>query len=222
MSAGVLPTLAKKTQGWGNLGGEGAAKTTRKGGPAPQVVGNGRRIVNIKKVGVTLFTVLIFWTETLESKGFYPSEQRHFSAEDISVEKPVPIPDSVLTILREDEMVRIALANESIAAENIPLSWFSASAIQLSSPKNVDIVVMGEGSLHGSNVTTFWVFCATPHGYKLVLTAPAHDLIVKSTRWKGHRDIELTSMTAVQTSTVLFRFDGERYTKRTVRSKPIQ
>ena len=141
-----------------------------------QVADNGRRIMNLKKIAFTLLGVLIFWTETVESKISDPSVQLHFSAEDARVEKSVPIPDDVLAILREDEIVRIALANESISPKTTPLSWFSASAVHLSTDKNVDLIVVGEGSLHGSNVTTFWVFCTTASGYKLVLTAPAHDL----------------------------------------------
>jgi hypothetical protein len=70
---------------------------------------------------------------------------------------------------------------------------------------------MGVGPLRGANVVTFWVFCATAHGYDLVLTAPAHDLIVKSARWKGHYNIALMSASARQVSTIVYRFDGKRY-----------
>jgi hypothetical protein len=177
--------------------------------------------MGIKIVSI-LLVVFSFWTKAGASEEPHPSAQTHFSAEDSSVKRPVPIPNSVLTVLREDEAVRIALANEGIGAGNIPLSWFSASAIHLSDSKHLDLIVMGEGVLRGSNVTTFWVFCAAPSGYKLVLTAPAHDLIVKNARWKGRRNIELTSMTAVQASTVLLRFNGERYVKHTATSKVIQ
>jgi hypothetical protein len=168
--------------------------------------------MNIKRTAVAPLTVLILCSAGIaEGKSPHSSTQLHFSAEDARVEKPVPIPESVLAVLRTDEMVRVALANENISAEKIPLSWFSASAIHLSSSERAGLVVMAEGPLHGSNVTTFWVFCATARGYKLVLTGLAHDLTVKNTRWKEHRDIVLASMTAAQISTVSFRFEGERY-----------
>jgi hypothetical protein len=180
-----------------------------------------RGIVGIKIVFI-LLVVFSFWTESLAGEGSHPSAQTHFSAEDSSVRQPVAIPNSVLTVLREDEAVRIALANDGISAGNLPRSWLSASATHLSNSKELDLVVMGEGALRGTNITTFWVFCATAGGYNLVLTAPAHDLIVKNARSNGHRDIELISMTAVQVSRVLLRFNGERYVKRTATSEAIQ
>jgi len=158
---------------------------------------------------------------TLE-KAAQPSDQRHFSAEEDGVKKPVPIPEAVLAILRKDEKVRNVLEADNIPAEKIPISWFSASAIHLSRPEQTDLVVMEVGPLRGANVITFWIFSATTHGYRLVLMAPAHDLIVKNTRWKGYREIELVSMTALEISTVLVRFDGERYKKYKARSEHIR
>jgi stringent starvation protein B len=152
----------------------------------------------------------------------HPSEQVHFSAEDSGVKHPVSIPKDVMAILERDEMVLTALENENIPAEKVPLSWFSASTIHLSSPHQVDLVVMAVGSLRGANVTTFWVFCSTPRGYKLVLEAAEHDMVVLNTRWKGHRDIELVYMTARDISTVLCRFDGKVYTGYKTKSEHIQ
>jgi hypothetical protein len=141
----------------------------------------------------------------------HPSEQVVFSAEESEVEKPVALPHDVLATLAQDEMVRNVLEDEGMLPEKIPPSWFSASEIHLSNSRDADIVVVANPPLAGGNVTTFWVFCATAHGYKLVLLAPAHTLRVKNTRRRGHRDIELTSATAVEVSTVLCRFDGEKY-----------
>jgi len=173
----------------------------------------------------SIFTLLTFLvlcsTLTLEGKGPGSSEQRHFSAEEPDVKNPIAIPRSVLAILRQDEMVLNALQYQDIPGEKIPPSWFLASAIHLK-PGEADLIVVGKEPLAGANVVTFWVFCSTDHGYKLVLTAPAHDLIVKNTRWKGHRDIELSSESAVQFSSVLCRFDGERYTPYKTKSEPIR
>jgi hypothetical protein len=181
------------------------------------------RIMHIKVTGVFLLTFLVICSEaSTETKGSHPGEQLRFSAEATSVKRPVPIPQDVLAILRKDEEVRDGLKDEGIPAEQIPLSWFSASAIHLSNPNRVDLVVMGQGPLRGANVITFWVFRATTRGYELVLTAPAHDLIVSNTRWKGYRDIELVSMTARQISTVLLRFDGKTYREHKSMSEPIR
>lgn len=152
----------------------------------------------------------------------HETPQTQFSAEEAGVKQPVAIPGDVMAILRQDENVRNILESKNILPENLPSSWFSASAIHLSSTSRTDLVVVGESPLAGANVVTFWVFCATAHGYRLVLTAPAHDLEVTSTRWKGYRDIELISLTAVQISRVICRFDGKRYRAYKSTSEPIQ
>ena len=98
-------------------------------------------------------------------------EQLRFSAEDAGVLKPVPIPEGVLVILRKDEQVQHLLEHEKIAPEKLPPSWFSASAIHLTRTRRVDLIVVGRPPIIGANNATFWVFRATSHGYRLVLTA---------------------------------------------------
>jgi hypothetical protein len=139
------------------------------------------------------------------------SEQTEFSTEDEAVKNPVPIPEDVLAILGADLMVRDVMKNGDLPVEKPPLSWFSASCIHLADPRENDLVVMGQGQLRGANVITFWVFRSAANGHVLVLTAPAHDLIVKTMRWKGLREIEMLAATAAQVHTVLFRFDGREY-----------
>jgi hypothetical protein len=149
-------------------------------------------------------------------------EQSEFSAEDTAARKPVALPEDVLSILKKDKTVQSVLLDQNIQPENLPGSWFSASAIHLSRPNATDLVVVAEPPLAGANVTLFWVFCASGDTYDLVLTAPAHDLVVKHTRWKAHREIELVSATAVQISTVLCRFDGKQYTEYLSKLKPVR
>lgn len=156
-----------------------------------------------------------------QAKHSYPPEQRKFSAEDLRV-KRVKIPPEVLALLKKDETVQIMMENDELPVDKLPPSWFSASAIHLSNAKRTDLVVVGVGPILGANVTTFWVFCATDHGYELVMEAPAHDLVVKNTRWKGYRDIELLSATAVQVSTVWLRFNGKQYVRYKAKSEMIR
>jgi hypothetical protein len=180
------------------------------------------RIVNIRR-SVTLFAFLVMWGILLaESKTSHRAEQLHFSAESSAVKYPVAISEDMMAILRKDEMVRNVAENENIRAEKIPVSWFSASAIHLNGPLEMDFVVMAGDALGGGNTSTFWVFRAIGRRYELILTAPAHDLTIRNTRWKGYRDIELTSMSAVRISHVLCRFDGERYSKYKIRSEEIR
>jgi hypothetical protein len=148
-------------------------------------------------------------------------EQSEFSAEDAGVKNPVAVPDDVLAILRKDKTVLGILEGQHLQPTNLPPSWFSASAIHLSTSKRADLVVVGEPPVTGGNVTIFWVIRVTADGHELVLTAPAHDLIVRNRRWKGYREIELVSMTAVQISNVLCRFDGSQYAQFQSKSRPI-
>ena len=151
-----------------------------------------------------------------------PRQQLHFSAEDEGVTHPVVIPSDVLDTLKKDEMIRNILESENISADKIPLSWFSASTIHLSNSRQADLVVMAMGPLAGGNVVTFWVYRTTANGHELVLKAPAHDLVIKNTWGKGYRDIELISMSAVQLSTVLCRFDGKRYVRYRTKSEHLR
>lgn len=139
------------------------------------------------------------------------SEQMQFSAGDESVQRPVSIPRDVSAILARDEWVQDALESQKVPARELPASWFAASVIHLAGPDEIDLVVIAKGPLVGANVTTFWVFRSTPHGYRTILNGPALGLTVLHTRWKGYREIELTSATAVQVDTVLLRWDGSKY-----------
>ena len=178
--------------------------------------------MKIRKVGVAFINVLVLFSAGFAWEQSHSNEQRHFSAEAGDTRAPKPLPQSVFTILKKDEHVRSVLEDQNIQPDRVPLSWFSAATVHLSNPKKADFVVMGEGPLRGANVVTFWVFQSTAHGYRLVLTAPAHDLIVKSTRCKGYDDIALISATARQTSTILYRFNGERYTEYKSESEAIK
>ncbi len=178
--------------------------------------------MSIKKTTIAAFILLIWGVGVAEEKSFDASTQLHFSAEEAGVEKPTPIPAEVLAILVRDNTVRLALEDESLSSERIPPSWFSASGIHLHHHNQVDLIVLAEGPLRGANVTTFWVFCATDRGYVLALAASAHDLTLKNSRSHGYRDLEIASMTAVQISTVLFRFNGERYAEYAAKSQAIR
>jgi hypothetical protein len=140
-------------------------------------------------------------------------EQTHFSAEDEAVKHPVIIPGDVLALLRQDGMVKDELEARQIPAGALPAPWFSASSIHLGGPQEKDLVVEAQGQLRGANVIMFWVFQPMPSGYKLVLKADGHDLIVRKKRLLGYRVIEISAETAEVFTSVLFRWDGSKYLK---------
>jgi hypothetical protein len=151
------------------------------------------------------FTAVPLLTQTLGL------EQTEFSAEDEAARKPAKIPDDVLALLRQDDRVKSALEDGKIPPGELPIPWFSASAIHLSGPGEPDFIVAGQGPLKGEVVEGFWIFCHTEHGYKLALKAPAHNLVVTETYWNGYREIELSTEVANVLTSVFFRWDGKKY-----------
>jgi hypothetical protein len=171
------------------------------------------KIMNSRKTSLVLMAVLISCSAAIaQRKASHPSEQTHFSAEDSGVHNPVPLPDDVLAILKEDEGVRNMLESDNIPADKIPLSWFAASVIHLHAPEEKDMVVEAQDELRGANTNRFWIFRPTARGYELILDTMGHDLLVKKKRSKGYRDIELLAVIALKPVSVLYRFDGKQYT----------
>jgi hypothetical protein len=150
------------------------------------------------------------------------SEQADFSAEDAGVRTPVPIPADVMDALRSERDVQKILESENIPKENLPAPWFAASSIHLGPQNEVDLVIVGQPPVAGSNVAPFWVFRSTSKGHELVLTAYVHDLIVTKKMSNGYREIKLLSATAVNVSRVLLRFDGSKYQEYRSKLEPIR
>jgi hypothetical protein len=138
-------------------------------------------------------------------------EQREFSAEDAAVNHPVALPADVEELLTRDERVRAVIENALPEIKRFPTRWFSASIVHLAGAREADLVVEGQGKLRGANVITFWVFRPTPRGHELILTAPAHDLIVEKKIQNGYKKLELVDMTAVIVHTAHWAFDGTQY-----------
>lgn len=95
------------------------------------------------------------------------------------------------------------LASQNLQADQLPCAWFAASEIHLDGSDKRDLVMIGKGMLQGANVTTLWVFAQRPQGLKVLLTLPAHDLLIKPTRTNGYRNIQAIMMTAGRS------FDGD-------------
>ena len=151
-----------------------------------------------------------------------PHEQTVFSAEDERVKRPVAIPKDVKALLSRDKVVQAQLENENISAEELPSSWFSASEIRLGKGKKPDVIIVANNPVAGANTTFFWIFRNVGTSHDLILTAQGHSLIVKNTRWNGHPEIELVSVTQQQSNSDLYRFDGDHYTRYKAASEKIQ
>ncbi|WP_433963965.1 hypothetical protein [Tunturiibacter gelidiferens] len=138
------------------------------------------------------------------------SSDLHFSAEDVDVKDAVPISDEIWSLLKEDIDVRDQLQRQNAPLKD-PKNWFSAAVVHLHKANEYDLVVQGEGPMMGANVTEFWVFAETKRGPKLVLKAPAHDLLLRNHVSNGYRIIEASAVTALRVSTLTYTFDGNHY-----------
>jgi hypothetical protein len=153
--------------------------------------------------------------------GVAAAEQRSFSAEDENVRRPIPLAPEIARILAKDPGVREIIKNQDLSPAELPPSWFLASEVHLNGPKEKDVLVIGQGPIQGANITAFWVLRPGPDGFELILNTYAHDLIVKDTRSRGYRDIQVMRATAVQVSTTLYKFDGGSYKVSTESSSRI-
>jgi len=155
------------------------------------------------------------------------SEQTGFNSEQeiLPVQRPVTLPKEALPALAEEAGVASCLENEQMARADLPASWFVGSAIHLSGPNELDLIVLPNlnletiqgprpvGCFIGANTGWFWVLRRTKAGYRLVATIGAHHIAVSRHRTKGLRDI--TSGTIQQAGAsvfeVVYQFDGDKY-----------
>jgi hypothetical protein len=157
--------------------------------------------MGFRRISACVIAVVIFASPSLHAQA---KEQTAFNADDKGVKNPVTIPADVLEALKSDSFAADAFREE------VPSSCFSASAIRLG-PRVDDLIVEAAGALRGANVNMFWVFLTTPNGHRLVLKAPAHDLIVENPRTHEYRDITMRSATGGTVTSDDMRFNGKQY-----------
>ena len=140
-------------------------------------------------------------------------EQLVFRAEDKAVDHPVPLPRDVFDILVRAGVVPPHFEDgRAVTPENVPPSWFSASIVHLAGRKEKDLLVMGIGGIREGNVTSFWIFRPEAKTFQLLLAGSvALRLEIKETRSHGYRDIDITSLGAVDEMTSHLRYRDGSY-----------
>jgi hypothetical protein len=88
---------------------------------------------------------------------------------------------------------------------------FLASEVTLGGNGEKAYVVRGDGPLRSVDAPVFWIFAQTAHGLKLVLRAPADELILRKTHTFGHKDIDVLQGDSEPLLKTTFRFDGKQY-----------
>jgi hypothetical protein len=150
-------------------------------------------------------------------------EQIHFSVED-KLERPIVLPEVVVDLLMNDEIVvrSESCVKKTAALGQTPSSLFLASKVHLDGTDQSDFVILGTGCLLGANIAPFWIVRRTSDGFRIILSWVSHDLDILSTRTNGYHDVRLSSLTAKTVSTVVCKFDGQKYepTKRDLKPSP--
>jgi hypothetical protein len=181
-----------------------------------------------RKSLVMAFLLLLALTLSAQSQITRQSsqqEQSSFGTEELPgetlVKRPVPVPDTVLQILKTDDGVKSCLEYNPLVPGQLLGSWFIASEIHLDGPNERDLVILptphpGDTYMcfHSvSGIGQFWVFRKIGERYQLVLKASGTGLLILKTRNNGYRSIQTGSVGQAgrYVTTITFRFDGQRY-----------
>jgi hypothetical protein len=153
-------------------------------------------------------------------------EQSSFGGEEVPgvpfIKHPASIPESVLQILRQDEVVKSCLSDTTPTPDAPFASWFVASQIHLDGPQQADLIVLPSPRDHHPDYlclhsvegfSRFWIFRKTGEGYELILTTGGLGVEVAKTRHAGRRDLESVNPIAGVITIVTFCFDGKIYRK---------
>jgi hypothetical protein len=137
-------------------------------------------------------------------------EQMSFS-QDAPLQHPVALSPDVLRVLFETEEARQVLNFASDAAHGDPARLFRATEVHLSSPDEVDLVVIGVSPMRGADCGWFWVVRSARNDPKVVLFANANSLELTESGTNGYRDILTAWSSATETNETAYRFDGKNY-----------
>jgi hypothetical protein len=156
-------------------------------------------------------------------------EQTAFEAEPdgdvMHISKPVKIPDGALQVLRDlSRSPADCLKGDGVTPEQVPASWFVASAVHLNGPNEVDLVVLLNepafahpnhpgGCMLPANGNYFWVLGPGSESgkYRLLLESYGHGLEVLNSRTNHYRDIQIGMMSLNGATTLLFKFATQQY-----------
>jgi hypothetical protein len=156
-------------------------------------------------------------------------EQTAFEAEPdgdvMHISKPAEIPDGALQVLRDlSRRPADCLKHDGVTPEQVPASWFIASAVHLNGPDEVDFVVLLNepaiahpdipgGCMLPANGNYFWVLGPESKSgkYRLLLESYGHGLEVLNSRTNQYKDIQIGMMNLNGATTLLFKFATQQY-----------
>jgi len=156
-------------------------------------------------------------------------EQTAFEAEPdgdvMHISRPAEIPEGALKVLRDlSRSPADCLKHDGVTPEQVPASWFIASAVHLNGPNEVDFVVLLNepaiahpdipgGCMLPANGNYFWVLGPESKSgkYRLLLKVYGHGLNVLNSRTNQYRDIQAGYASTAGGATMLYKFKLSQY-----------
>ena len=175
-----------------------------------------------------IFVATVLADDQPRQKGSAGDEQSHFSEELLvaPIQKPSKLPEGLLQQLRTDSIAVKAskpCPKQNGSSDEIDASWFQTSEIHLDGPDEIDLIVLPRNQcLNGVNVGPFWIARKLDNEYRLILSTGGHDLEILNTRYRGYRDVRVSTATATMITTIDYRFNGLQYQKHDTTTKPIE
>lgn len=175
-----------------------------------------KSIQKLKLLKYILLTVVLFmmtvnsFAQTKNKKLVY-KQQSVFSSEE-KVRNQTKIPHNILQQLKKyndsqlencqkDKDFRQSNISKHFAASKINFNRFTGFVIQAQTP-----------CFMGAHNTTFWIFQPIQKDkYKLLFDISADSLTLLKTQTKGYRDVETSSLTVNEVSTIKWKFNGKIY-----------
>jgi hypothetical protein len=163
-----------------------------------------------------LVNALVFFScliTTVQAKTHRTAEQTSFGLGDLGpvIQHPVQISDPELAALAEDDVMLRELDREPPIGK-LTREGLEAGVVHLHGPHERDLIVVGSGApFIGANVGPFWIVRDLPDGPQVVFSTIALGISIQSTWFNQYRTIEASAATAVEVTTVRFRFDGKKY-----------
>ena len=143
-------------------------------------------------------------------------EQTSFSSEG-KILSSVELPLDILRQLAEYDGGELAKCQQDeFTRQSNAAKHFAASKVNLDGDRQLDLIVQAQTPCFmGAHNTTFWIFTkrdknAVPN-YQLTFDIAVDFLKILKTSVNGYRDIETASHTAVELSTIIWKFDGRKY-----------
>ena len=177
----------------------------------------------MRSLPVILAVAILCTSAVAQSKSHAVAEQRTFNlgADGPVVQHRVILSDAELAVLAGDEMMREEL-DQDPPIPKLTREGLEAAVVHLHGPEERDLVIVGSGRpFIGANIGPFWVIRGLATGPKVVFSTITLAITIQKTTFGGFRNIEAFAATAVEGTTVDFRFNSRKYVEYKEKSEPL-